>query len=166
MPHFHVFGWMSSAYYARLPGGGEQERKRHEGWIEFGRPPAMYGLELEPRRIVEPKVGRLVLFPSYMFHGTVPFGGQGRPVDRRIRLSAGLGGRILAAVFVRGLMTSSRSPPPVRPVSSLTNPTALRASDRAGVGRAKKGGGELLPRRPKLVRESFDYIFTFAWMVK
>jgi hypothetical protein len=25
---------------------------------------------------VEPEVGRLVLFPSYMWHGTVPFSGD------------------------------------------------------------------------------------------
>ena len=73
VPHFHGHGWMSSAYYARLPSSGEEERKRHDGWIEFGRPPAMYGLDVGPRRVVEPKVGRLVLFPSYMFHGTVAF---------------------------------------------------------------------------------------------
>jgi hypothetical protein len=28
---------------------------------------------LPPRRIVEPGPGRLVLFPSYMWHGTIPF---------------------------------------------------------------------------------------------
>jgi tetratricopeptide (TPR) repeat protein len=72
VPHFHSEGWMSSAYYAALPatlGGPEQA-----GWIEFGRPPAMYALDLGPRRVVEPAEGRLVLFPSYMWHGTVPFG--------------------------------------------------------------------------------------------
>jgi len=25
------------------------------------------------RRVVQPRVGRLVLFPSYMWHGTIPF---------------------------------------------------------------------------------------------
>lgn len=72
VPHFHSEGWMSSAYYARLPdraeGGGA-----HEGWIEFGRAPPIFNLDLEPRRLVEPKEGLLVLFPSYMWHGTIPF---------------------------------------------------------------------------------------------
>jgi hypothetical protein len=31
------------------------------------------GLDLPPRRLVQPEVGTLVLFPSYMWHGTVPF---------------------------------------------------------------------------------------------
>ena len=74
VPHFHGHGWMSSAYYARLPASGEEERKRHDGWIEFGRPPEIFGLDIGPRRAVEPVVGQLVLFPSYMFHGTVTFG--------------------------------------------------------------------------------------------
>lgn len=73
VPHFHVQGWMSSAYYARLPAGNEASRERHEGWIQFGAPPETLALELPPRRIVEPAPGRLVLFPSYMWHGTIPF---------------------------------------------------------------------------------------------
>lgn len=74
VPHYHGHGWMSSAYYARLPASGPEQRERHEGWIEFGRPPEMFALGIGPRRVVEPKPGRLVLFPSYMYHGTIPFG--------------------------------------------------------------------------------------------
>ena len=64
---------MSSAYYARLPPSNEQAQERHEGWIHFGVPPENYGIDLAPRRIVQPQPGRLVLFPSYMWHGTIPF---------------------------------------------------------------------------------------------
>ena len=74
VPHFHGHGWMSSAYYARLPANGPSERERREGWIEFGRPPDMFRLDVGPRRVVEPQAGRLVLFPSFMLHGTVPLG--------------------------------------------------------------------------------------------
>lgn len=73
VPHFHGQGWMSSAYYARLPAYTAGQREQKEGWIEFGRPPDMFNVDLEPRRVVEPKVGRLVLFPSFMLHGTRPF---------------------------------------------------------------------------------------------
>jgi tetratricopeptide (TPR) repeat protein len=77
--HFHSQGWMSSAYYARLPQSVDEDAaKRHEGWIQFGAPPANLGITLEPRRVVEPKPGRLVLFPSYMWHGTIPFGSGDR----------------------------------------------------------------------------------------
>ena len=71
--HVHHEGWMSSAYYARLPRSSEQAQERHEGWIHFGVPPENYGIDLAPRRIVQPQPGRLVLFPSYMWHGTIPF---------------------------------------------------------------------------------------------
>jgi len=73
VPHYHSMGWMSSAYYARLPPSTQAARDRHEGWIQFGVPPENFGLDLEPRRIVEPRPGRLVLFPSYLWHGTIPF---------------------------------------------------------------------------------------------
>jgi len=73
VPHFHIQGWMSSAYYARLPEGSAASRERHEGWIQFGEAPSLYNVKLPPRRIVEPAPGRLVLFPSYLWHGTIPF---------------------------------------------------------------------------------------------
>ncbi len=73
VPHFHSQGWMSSAYYARLPDAGDDARVEHQGWIHFGVPPVTFGLDLEPRHLVEPRPGRLVLFPSYLWHGTMPF---------------------------------------------------------------------------------------------
>lgn len=69
---------MSSAYYARLPAATAAEDERHEGWIQFGVPPEVYGLDLPPRRLVQPRPGRLVLFPSYLWHGTIPFAGGDR----------------------------------------------------------------------------------------
>lgn len=69
--HIHPQGWMSSAFYAALPsemnGGGDA------GALAFGAPDAALGLDLPPRRIVRPAVGRLVIFPSYFWHGTLPF---------------------------------------------------------------------------------------------
>jgi hypothetical protein len=44
-----------------------------EGWLKLGEPQAELGLDLEPFRKIEPKPGRLVLFPSTMWHGTIPF---------------------------------------------------------------------------------------------
>jgi predicted Zn-dependent protease len=70
--HIHPEGWISSALYVALPdemGDGDE----HAGHIQFGAP---LGLALPPRRIVKPEVGTLVLFPSYMWHGTVPFTSQ------------------------------------------------------------------------------------------
>jgi hypothetical protein len=76
--HYHDQGWMSSAYYARLPKADVDARARQEGWLQFGAPPALFGVDLGPRRIIEPIVGKLVLFPSDMLHGTIPFSGGDR----------------------------------------------------------------------------------------
>ena len=79
VPHFHGQGWISSAYYARLPDSLGSDAKNADGWISFGQPPGIYGLDHAPRKLVKPQEGLLVLFPSYMWHGTLPFvGGQYR----------------------------------------------------------------------------------------
>jgi hypothetical protein len=43
------------------------------GHIQFGVPLLDKDLTLPARRILKPEVGKLVLFPSYMWHGTIPF---------------------------------------------------------------------------------------------
>lgn len=70
--HIHSDGVLSSACYLALPDltGDPAERA---GWLELGRPPAELGLALDPIAAIEPRVGRLALFPSYLFHGTRPF---------------------------------------------------------------------------------------------
>jgi tetratricopeptide (TPR) repeat protein len=67
--HIHPMGWISSALYIDLP----PKMGKKSGALTFGVPEAAYGLDLAPRRIEVPKVGRLVLFPSYFWHGTLPF---------------------------------------------------------------------------------------------
>jgi Flp pilus assembly protein TadD len=76
--HFHSEGWISSAYYCRLPENvcNGAVNGDNQGAIEFGSPPELLGLDLEPRRIIQPVAGQLILFPSYMWHGTIPFSGD------------------------------------------------------------------------------------------
>jgi tetratricopeptide (TPR) repeat protein len=73
--HVHPKGWISSAYYVALPDAVEDSAGK-EGWIKFGEPNMPYGLSDPVRRTIEPRPGLLVLFPSYMWHGTVPFHSQ------------------------------------------------------------------------------------------
>jgi uncharacterized protein (TIGR02466 family) len=70
--HFHPEGWLSSAFYVETPESALESPDR-EGWIRFGRPPFATTPPMEADHYVRPKPGRLVLFPSYMWHGTVPF---------------------------------------------------------------------------------------------
>jgi tetratricopeptide (TPR) repeat protein len=70
--HVHTQGWISSALYVALPHRGADEPS-DAGWLTLGQPDEQLGLGMEPRRKVEPLAGQLVLFPSWMWHGTVPF---------------------------------------------------------------------------------------------
>lgn len=74
--HIHPQGIVSSALYLELPEETENEDKA--GWLEIGRPPPDLRLELEPLRIIEPKVGYMALFPSTLYHGTRAFSHQQR----------------------------------------------------------------------------------------
>jgi uncharacterized protein (TIGR02466 family) len=71
--HFHPEGWISSAYYVGVPAEVRDVELR-SGWIKFGEPRfPVPGATAE--RFVQPAPGRLVLFPSYMWHGTNPIHG-------------------------------------------------------------------------------------------
>ncbi len=70
--HFHGDGWISSAFYVALP-PSLGDAANPAGWLTLGQPSVELGLNLPPQHIIEPKPGRLVLFPSTMWHGTVPF---------------------------------------------------------------------------------------------
>lgn len=70
--HFHPEGWLSSAFYVQTPEAALDSPER-EGWIRFGHPPYQSAPPLPADHYVRPRPGRLVLFPSYMWHGTVPF---------------------------------------------------------------------------------------------
>ena len=69
--HIHPQGWLSSACYIALP---PQDLMGPEpaGWLQLGQPPSSLGLDLQPYRRIAPAAGRLILFPSTMWHGTAP----------------------------------------------------------------------------------------------
>ncbi|MBN8820315.1 MAG: hypothetical protein J0I80_16530 [Sphingomonas sp.] len=69
--HVHPQGTLSSAFYVTLPPLGDQSH--HAGWLTIGEPPETLRTGLPPLRVIEPKVGRLALFPSFLWHGTRPF---------------------------------------------------------------------------------------------
>ena len=74
VPHTHGQGWISSALYVALPQG----LQGREGWLEFGRSDLQLPLAQDPPALaLAPQVGRLVLFPSYLWHGTVAFAAPG-----------------------------------------------------------------------------------------
>ena len=83
--HIHPKGWLSSSFYITVPDFSmSSQQSVHAGGIKFGES----SLGLEDRevisRVIVPKAGELVLFPSYVWHGTYPFNGK----DSDFRLTA------------------------------------------------------------------------------
>jgi hypothetical protein len=72
--HVHPEGWLSSACYIVLPPAVERDR---QGWLKFGEPGVPTQPPLPPEHFIRPVPGLLALFPSHMWHGTVPFQGEG-----------------------------------------------------------------------------------------
>ena len=70
--HVHPRGWISSACYIQLP---DSMRAGHtgEGSLSFGAPGMITTPSLPAELSVRPEIGLLVLFPSYFWHGTLPF---------------------------------------------------------------------------------------------
>jgi hypothetical protein len=69
--HTHPQGSISAAFYVTLPPPCDDDP--HAGWLTLGAPPAELGLHLPPLQLIEPKPGRLACFPSFLWHGTLPF---------------------------------------------------------------------------------------------
>ncbi len=69
VPHTHAMGWLSTAFYVSLP----QLSQSPAGHIAFGTPPVDLALDLPPYCTIKPQVGHLAVFPSTMWHSTVPF---------------------------------------------------------------------------------------------
>jgi len=87
--HIHEDSWLSGAYYVELPPAIRADDDTHAGWIEFGRPFA--SLPQPPDAALRqlcPKVGTLLLFPSYLFHRTLPYTGTGERISISFDLAA------------------------------------------------------------------------------
>lgn len=70
--HIHPNGWLSGVFYVNLPDViGE---RGNEGFLEFGKPtPDLHVKTSLELRHYKPELGQMFLFPSYFYHGTVPF---------------------------------------------------------------------------------------------
>ncbi|NIR28181.1 MAG: hypothetical protein GWN84_02375 [Gammaproteobacteria bacterium] len=74
MPHVHLDGYLGGVYYVELPDAMREASDDRAGWFELGRAPDEFDLEAEPEVCaIRPEEGRMILFPAYFYHGTVPF---------------------------------------------------------------------------------------------
>ncbi len=69
--HIHEEGWISGCVYLKLP----EKNNAHEGSFEYSTDGDDYPRLHDdfPKQIVDQQVGDLVLFPSSLFHRTLPF---------------------------------------------------------------------------------------------
>lgn len=77
VPHLHPLAWLSGVYYVAVPPGlGD------DGALEFGEPPARTVARVAPdRRRISAVPGRLVVFPSWYWHRTLPFHQPGERIS-------------------------------------------------------------------------------------
>lgn len=76
--HFHNEGCISGCYYVQTPHALTHEG---QGWIKFGQMESAQTIDDMPDFVVRPSAGTMVLFPSYMWHGTNAF------TDERFRIT-------------------------------------------------------------------------------
>lgn len=67
--HFHSEGTFSASYYVTVP---DAVHCGGQGWLKLGQPELSRWIHLEPDYCIKPEAGCLVIFPSYMWHGTNP----------------------------------------------------------------------------------------------
>lgn len=86
LPHIHPLGWLSGVYYLELPAAiTDANAGMHDGALEFGALPGWISHRQPPeRRIITPAIGRLVVFPSFFHHRTLPFHAPG---EQRISIA-------------------------------------------------------------------------------
>jgi hypothetical protein len=61
-------------YYVSIPGEIVTASDGREGWLELGTPPSPFCDSGEyPTQSIQPQAGRMILFPSFVWHRTMPY---------------------------------------------------------------------------------------------
>ena len=81
--HMHPLGWLSGVYYTHLP-ADMNNPDPEAGWLEFNTPPERFH-QHKPAQTwrYQPAEGRMILFPSWFWHQTLPF----ESTDERISIA-------------------------------------------------------------------------------
>ena len=74
VPHVHSDAWLSGVYYIDLPADIGTEDKDHQGWLRFGPGEERWhtGHSSPAAKLICPKAGMMLTFPSFFWHETVP----------------------------------------------------------------------------------------------
>lgn len=76
--HVHPEGWLSACVYIDVPPTMSTDDPQQRGWLKLGE--TCLGLAEQENIALSicPQPGLMVIFPSYIWHGTVPFNGENR----------------------------------------------------------------------------------------
>ncbi len=73
--HIHEESWLSGAYYVDVP-EITQDSQSHQGYFQYGCIPAdmlhLQNVDNASFGYIKPQPGLLVIFPSYLYHQTIP----------------------------------------------------------------------------------------------
>ena len=80
--HVDQNAWISGMYYVQLPDSVVASDPDHRGWIQFGRGTDDVSRQSEPTTcLICPRVGTLLIFPSFAWHRTLPFAGESERIS-------------------------------------------------------------------------------------
>ncbi len=74
--HVHPQGWLSACTYLELPDCIRQDDPLQQGWLKVGETSLQLGALEQVAQAICPTPGLVVLFPSFIWHGTYPFHGS------------------------------------------------------------------------------------------
>ena len=80
--HVHPQGWLSVCTYLQVPDSITADDPLQRGWLKLGETSLQLDGREQIAQSVCPEEGLCVIFPSFIWHGTVPFQGD----DARITL--------------------------------------------------------------------------------
>ena len=75
-PHIHEDGELSCVYYPELP-----DKRSVGGELVFGPHDLGPAVPASPSYLIAPALGQMIIFPSYLYHSTLPFSGQGQRIS-------------------------------------------------------------------------------------
>jgi tetratricopeptide (TPR) repeat protein len=72
--HIHPDGWISGVYYIKVPDSVQINTCSKAGCLEIGAPPnAFIGNHAFPTKVLRARPGTMHLFPSFLWHRTLPY---------------------------------------------------------------------------------------------
>ncbi len=83
IPHIHAEGWLSGVYYVEVPPSVRADDPTRQGWLRLGPGEERWRRNGAPtaERMILPRPGLLVTFPSFVWHMTVPLAADGRRIS-------------------------------------------------------------------------------------